>query len=117
MHEKDCNWERNGGIYGTKRRPQQLNTCFVNITTPRRMCEYERECVPLQVLGCGGADSIQHQVIPWPPDFGHFTSHDSFTQPQVLQAGFCHAIQNNQVIRPVPVLHAVTCSVSDCCSC
>lgn len=39
--------------------------------------------MPLQVLGCGGADSIQHRVRPWPPDFGHFISHDSFTQPQV----------------------------------
>lgn len=65
------------------------------------------ECVPLQVVGCGWADSIQHRVRPWPPDFGHFTSHDSFTQLQVLRAGFCHAIQSKQVIRPVPVLRAL----------
>lgn len=90
-----------------------MNTCFVTVTTLSYMCDYESECLSMQFSG-EGDDSIQDLVRPWPPDFGHFVSHVSFTQFQTLQAAFCHVDteQTDYLTSPSSTCR-VTCSGSD----
>lgn len=83
-----------------------MNTCFVQVTTLSHMCV----CLCMYQAGMGWGDSTQDQVRPWSPDFGHFIPHDSFTQPQMFQAGFC-CVNTEQINRLAPVLHVESCVV------